>query len=71
MTGSGVEREKRTGVTCFVGKRLTRGIVVLHDGTSIDEFEAMRGKTGMFRKSLAENRKLGIRRGKWDLEAVN
>ena len=35
----------------------------------IDEFECIWGKTGMFRKSLAENGKLGIRRGKWDLEA--
>lgn len=59
-------------MTCFVGrKRLTGGIVVLHDSTSIDELESIRGQTGMFRKSLAKNRKLGIRRGEWDLEAVN
>jgi len=52
-------------------KRLTRGIVVLHDGTSIDELESIRGKMGIFRESLAKNGELGIRWWKWDLEAVN
>jgi hypothetical protein len=50
-------------------KRLTRGIIVFHYGTGIDELESIRGETCVFGESLPEYGEFGIGRGKRDLEA--
>ena len=47
-------------MTCYWQRRLTRGIIIFHNGTRIDEFEGIRGKVCVLRKSLSESRKFGI-----------
>jgi hypothetical protein len=69
MTESGVERMGRREVTCYWQRRLTRGIIVFHNGTCIDEFEGIRGKMSVLRKSLSESGEFGIKWRKGNLEA--
>jgi hypothetical protein len=68
MTESGVERMGRREVTCYWWRRLTRGIIIFHNGTRIDEFESIRGKMSVLRKSLSESGEFGIKWWKGNLE---
>jgi hypothetical protein len=65
-----VERIGRPEVTCYWWRRLTRGIIIFHNGTGIDEFEGIRGKMSVIRKSLSESGEFGIEWWKGNLEAV-
>jgi hypothetical protein len=57
-------------VTCYWWRQLTRGIIIFHNGTCIDEFEGIRGKMSVLRKSLSESGEFGIEWWKGNLEAV-
>jgi len=49
---------------------LTRGIIIFHNGTGIDEFEGIRGEVSVLGKRLSKSGKFGIEWWKGNLEAV-